>query len=529
MVNKLSLGLPKHIRWRPSREMMIRVIADALMVNAVLIAALIFRYLWMIGVEGIVGSAREVLRAYIQVYVESCWVLTLISLTVFHFSGFYFQSRFYTGRYKVVVIAQAVSLSYLVFSFFILLRGDAITFPRSVLIMGWFLTLITLIGVRIWLVPLITTLRRERPPISAPSPADDRITNVLVIGGAGYIGSALLPRLLEKGYNVRVLDLLLYGIEPIEALMGHPNLEIIQGDFLQMGRVMQAMRGMDAVIHLGAIVGDPACELSPGLTIEVNLIATRMIAEMARCLKAKRMIFASTCSVYGASDEVLDERSSLKPVSLYASSKVASEKVLLSLAGTDFSPVILRFGTVYGLSGRTRFDLVVNLMTAKAVKDGKITVYGGDQWRPFVHVDDAALAILMVLEAPLPLVWGEIYNVGCNAQNYTIRQVAKIIKTLTPAAEVVYVGMDSDIRNYCVDFSRIQKLIGFTPQWTVEQGVEQVLDAIRGGKISNYQAPQYSNVEHLRGQDIVQLSPDGHNWTYDLLNEMKAQAKADDA
>ncbi len=224
--------------------------------------------------------------------------------------------------------------------------------------------------------------------------------HVLVIGGGGYIGSALLPKLLDSGYHVRLLDLLLFGTEPIADVLDHPNLEIVQADFRQVDEVVAAVRGMDTLIHLGAIVGDPACALDEELTIEVNLMATRMIAEVAKGSGVKRFIFASTCSVYGASDEILDERSALNPVSLYARSKIASEKVLRKMADDRFAPVILRFGTIYGLSGRTRFDLVVNLLAAKALIDKQITVFDGDQWRPFVHVDDAAQAVFKVLEAP---------------------------------------------------------------------------------------------------------------------------------
>src|SRR5690606_2834855 len=254
-------------------------------------------------------------------------------------------------------------------------------------------------------------------------------------------------------------------------------------------------------------------------------MAARMIAEVADCMKLDRMIFASTCSVYGASDEVLDEKSSLNPVSLYASSKMATEKILLGLASSDFAPVILRFGTIYGLSGRTRFDLVINLLTAKAVTEGKITVFGGKQWRPFVHVDDAALAVLTVLEAPLPLVRGQIFNVGSNEQNYTIRQIAELIKGIVPEAEIEEVEGGSDARNYCVDFTKIQRTVGFTPRWTVEQGVRQVIDAIKDGKIDDYHNPQYSNVAYLQEKGIVRLNSSDRHWTTDLLKEVMAVSR----
>ena len=238
---------------------------------------------------------------------------------------------------------------------------------------------------------------------------------------------ALLPKLLDRGYHVRLLDLFLFGKGPIVDVIGHPNLQIVHADFRHVDRIVQAMNGMDEVIHLGAIVGDPACSLDQELTVEVNLMAVRMIAEVAKGSGIRRFCFASTCSVYGASDEFLEERSHLHPLSLYARSKLASEKVLTQMADEQFSPVILRLGTVYGLSGRTRFDLVINLLTAKAVKEGKITVFGGGQWRPFLHVNDAALALLKAVEAPTDLIHGQVFNVGSNEQNYRLGDAAAII------------------------------------------------------------------------------------------------------
>jgi nucleoside-diphosphate-sugar epimerase len=280
------------------------------------------------------------------------------------------------------------------------------------------------------------------------------------------------------------------------------------------------MRDIDAVIHLGAIVGDPACALDEDLTIEVNLMATRMIAEVAKGFDVHRFIFASTCSVYGAGNEILDERSALNPVSLYAQSKIASEKVLSSMASTTFSPTMLRFGTIYGLSGRTRFDLVVNLLTAKALVDGEITVYGGSQWRPFVHVDDAALAVFEVLEAPIPLVSNQVFNVGSNEQNYTIAQVGELIHDIVPAAKLLNMGSDTDLRNYRVSFDKICRELGFKPQWTVEQGVAQVVEAIESGAVKDYRHAKYSNVKFLNEEGLVHLVRPKDKWAYELIHEI---------
>jgi nucleoside-diphosphate-sugar epimerase len=346
---------------------------------------------------------------------------------------------------------------------------------------------------------------------------------VLVIGGAGYIGSALLPKLLNKGYRVRLLDLMLFGIEPIANVIDHPNLEIIRADFRNVDHVVEAMRGVDAVAHLGAIVGDPACALDEELTIEVNLMATRMIAEVAKGSGVKRFIFASTCSVYGASDYILDERSELNPVSLYARSKIASEHVLMKMACDRFAPVILRFGTIYGLSGRTRFDLVINLLTAKAMVDGQITVMGGDQWRPFVHVDDAANAVCRALEVPRALVHSQVFNVGSNQQNYTIQQVGELIHRLVPTAELIDKGFDGDRRNYRVNFHKIQRQLGFMPQWTMEEGVRQVITAIQEGKVTDYQEALYSNVKFLREDAASKQLIRREQWVHELLNDTSSE------
>jgi nucleoside-diphosphate-sugar epimerase len=286
-----------------------------------------------------------------------------------------------------------------------------------------------------------------------------------------------------------------------------------------MDKIVQAMKGMDEVIHLGGIVGDPACSLDEELTVEVNLLATRMIAEAAKGSGIKRFCFASTCSVYGANDQILDERSELNPISLYARSKLASEKVLMELADTSFSPVILRFGTVYGLSGRTRFDLVVNLLTAKAVVDRKITVSGGGQWRPFLHVDDAALALMKAVEAPTELVHGEVFNVGSNEQNYRLEEAAEVIQSLVTEAEIVEMGIGTDFRNYQVDFTKITKMLGFIPRWTLQEGIKQVIAALESGEVKDYRHPMYSNVKFLSDESNSHLLRAENGWAYKLINE----------
>jgi nucleoside-diphosphate-sugar epimerase len=347
---------------------------------------------------------------------------------------------------------------------------------------------------------------------------------VLLTGGAGYIGSALLPKLLQRGHRVILLDRFFYGTDPIRSVIDHPNLKIVKADFRRVDKLVECMRGADAVIHLGAIVGDPACALDTDLTIEVNLIGTRTIAEVAKGYGIRRFIFASTCSVYGAStdDKLLTEESPLNPVSLYAVTKLASEKLLMNLASESFSPTCLRFSTIFGLSGRTRFDLVVNLLTAKAVMDGKITIEGGNQWRPFLHVDDAALSLLHTLESPLAKVHNQVYNVGGDEHNFTIQQIGELIRTLVPQAELINVGAGGDQRNYKADFRKIREELGFKPRWTIAEGVKQVIDLIQGGSVKNYGAAKYSNVKFLTEvESALSLVRNESNWAYDLVEQTK--------
>jgi nucleoside-diphosphate-sugar epimerase len=485
--------------FRLTPDVLLRVFADLLMVAVSYATALLVHFAWASQ-----GGASVQLSSYVQTFVQSGWVLLTFSFAIFALNGFYTKSRVYRGRYKMLIVAQAVLMSYLLVGFAAFLIPNLIQPPREAVFIALFFTLALTLSSRAWVhlwwgMEIKKRIKAEAEAAKTdPIPAvQDNQKTVLVIGGAGYVGSGLLPRLLEKGYKVRLLDLLMFGHEPIAGVLGHPNLEVIQADFRQVDKVVQAMHGVETVVHLGGLVGDPACALDENLTIEINLVATRVIAEIAKGMGVKRFVFASTCSVYGASDMVLNERSSLNPVSLYARSKIASEQVLHKLQSDDFSVVNLRFGTIFGLSGRTRFDLVVNLLTAKAVVDKKITVFGGDQWRPFVHVDDASLAVMLTVEAPKERVHNETFNVGGNDGNMTLGMVGEMVKKLVPDAELIDSGRDGDRRNYRVDFSKIRNLLGFQPRWTVEKGVQQVIDALRSGKVTDYRSALYSNVKYL--------------------------------
>ncbi len=514
--------------WKNSRISpvgILKLFADAILINLSVVTSLVVRLLWIIAYSPQANiDYKQTLWNYWRVYYDSAWLLTLICLVVFTMNGFYTSGRLYRGRYKSLVVIQAVSLAYLVFGsltylsqgiFFNFLKNYLII-PRGALMVSWVLSIALLMAARTWSSIWKHIIRVEHRGAASETL---KVRRALVIGGAGYIGSSLLPMLLDRGYEVRVLDLLIYGKDPISPWLDDPRLEVIQADFRQIDRVVSAMQDVDAVIHLGAIVGDPACALDEGLTTEINLMATRVIAEIAKGYGVRYFIFASTCSVYGASDQVLDEESPTKPISLYARTKAASEKVLLKMADDQFAPVILRFSTVYGLSGRFRFDLVVNLLTAKALIDGEITIFGGNQWRSFVHVADAARSIMHVLSASPDHVRGQIFNVGSDEQNYTISQVGNKINSYVPSAQIVNKGDEKDPNDYRVGFEKIRKGLKFIPEWTIDKGIEQVIEAIQSGQVKDYKQPQYSNIKFLTMEGITRLDRHESDWASRLINE----------
>lgn len=435
----------------------------------------------------------------------------LVCLPIHYLSGFYTYGRSYRGQFKIFIVAQSVMIGFLFLSAIAFFLPRLFSPPRTVLIASFLINLSSMLFARLWSYSWKWISSKE-----LKSPIENQNNTVLVIGGAGYIGSALLGKLLKNGYQVRLLDLFLFGEKPIQEHLSNPNLKIYRGDFRQIDRLVEAIRGVGAVIHLGGIVGDPACALDEELTIQVNLTATRTIAEIAKGFNVNRFIFVSSCSVYGESDFILNENSQLNPVSLYAKSKIASELVLKNLANASFAPTILRFSTIYGLSGRTRFDLVVNLMTAHAVTEKRIRVFGGDQWRPFLHVDDAAESVFMALRAPKELVANEIFNVGDNNANMTLQQAAEKIQSMVPGSQLFISEPDGDRRNYRVDFSKINNTIKFKTNFDLEYGIQQVIDAIQSGVVSDYRDPKYSNFMFLKNSPQA-LKKHGPDWPMNLL------------
>lgn len=420
------------------------------------------------------------------------WPLSFVFPVVFLSAGIYTRSVTYTPAYKTLVLLRGITVSLLVFLManYLVFREDLVS--RSVAI--WFALILTVMleGSRY----VKNAVMRHFPPDS-PSQTVPEPGVVLVVGGAGYIGSILVRRLLETGWRVRVFDSLLYGASAIEDVLDHPNLKLVVGDCRNIQSVVGAVKGVSTIIHLAAIVGDPACEQERLTALETNSAATRMMIEIAKGYGVKRFVFASSCSVYGVTDTIVDEHSGLNPVSLYAQTKVDSEQALLNARSDSFHPTILRFATVFGNSYRPRFDLVVNLLTAKAHQEGVVTIFNGEQWRPFVHVRDLSEAILKVMNAPLSLVSGEIFNVGSRKLNYTLSQIAEKIKEVFPDLRIEHVE-NSDRRNYRVSFDKLQNLLGFECLWSIEDGILELKRAFERGLIADYRDPFYSNQKYLQ-------------------------------
>jgi nucleoside-diphosphate-sugar epimerase len=320
---------------------------------------------------------------------------------------------------------------------------------------------------------------------------------VLVLGGAGYLGSVLVGQLLRRGFAVRVLDAFLFGDQSLNEFKSHPKAEIIRGDVRDTELVAQSMRDCDAVIHLAAIVGDSACEEHKALATEVNRNATRMLANVASRCGVPRFIFASSCSVYGASENCLDESSPLNPLSVYARTKLDSENILLTAKRRDFAPTVLRLGTLFGLSPRMRFDLIVNLFVAQAASLGRVTIWNGEQWRPFLHVQDAARAFVACLDAAPASVSGQIFNVGSPSLNVQIAALGEQIAKFVGSTRLKTIQTE-DRRNYRVLFEKIEHTLGFRCERSLSFGMHEIYSAIRSGSIADFATEQFNNQTAMR-------------------------------
>lgn len=323
------------------------------------------------------------------------------------------------------------------------------------------------------------------------------IKKILVTGGAGYIGSVLTRLLLDEGYQVRVLDKLSFGGEPIVDLFNNPNFEFVKGDVRVESDVRNALDGVDAVAHLASIVGDPACAQEPEVARTTNLDGSKLLYTVANELGVQRFVFASTCSNYGKMDDpnvYVTEESTLAPVSLYAETKVGVEQFLMAQKDARCKPTSLRFSTVYGLSQRPRFDLTVNEFTKELALDRELVVFGEQFWRPYCHVKDLSRGVLAVLQAEESKVAFEVFNVGDTDENYTKQMLVDEIVKQLPEAKIKYVKKNEDPRDYRVSFKKIKEELGFEITHTVPEGIAHVIQVVQAGFFNDPDSQKYKNV-----------------------------------
>jgi nucleoside-diphosphate-sugar epimerase len=319
----------------------------------------------------------------------------------------------------------------------------------------------------------------------------------LITGGAGYIGMLAAEQLLEAGHEVRVLDSLLHGQDDLAASLRERGVELIVADVRDGAARGEALRGADHVVHLAAIVGDPACAIDPEAAQAVNVDASMALIEDAAAAGVSRFVMASTCSNYGRMADPtvpVTEDGVLAPVSLYAEQKVAIEKTLLGLDPAPFAVTCLRFATVYGVAPRMRFDLTVNEFTRDLWSDRRLEVFGEQFWRPYVHVRDAARGIRAVLEAPAEQVAGEVFNVGDTAENYRKLDLVELIQRETDHGEVAFVHRTEDPRDYKVAFGKIADRLGYTITSTVPEGIRELIAALEDARFEDAFDGRYRNI-----------------------------------
>lgn len=321
---------------------------------------------------------------------------------------------------------------------------------------------------------------------------------VLVTGGAGYIGSVLVRLLLDKGYNVRVLDNLSFGGESIVDLLNDDRFEFIKGDVRNDEDLKKAVHGVDYIAHLAAIVGDPACRKFSDQAREINLNGSKRLYEIANQNGVKKFIFASTCSNYGKMDEpgaYVNEDSKLAPISLYAETKVETEKFLLGQPKSNpCKPTSLRFSTVYGLSPRPRFDLTVNEFTRELALGRELVIFGEQFWRPYCHVVDLSRSVIEVIEEDEAKVAFDVFNVGDTDENYQKEMIVNEILKEIPDGKIKYVQKDEDPRDYRVSFEKIKERLGFKITKRVPDGVKQIKQVVEDGFFRDPDDQRFSNI-----------------------------------
>lgn len=334
------------------------------------------------------------------------------------------------------------------------------------------------------------------------------IQTVFITGGAGYVGCVLVPRLLDKGYRVKVLDWYLYGDDVLAEAANNPNLEQIKGDIRDQDLLRQHLPGCDAVIHLACISNDPSFELNPDLSRSVNFDAFEPLVKIAKASGVKRFIYASTSSVYGVSDSPdVTEDHPLVPITDYNKYKGLCEPYLLAEQSPEFTTVVIRPATVCGYSPRLRLDLSVNILTNHAINLGKITVFGGEQMRPNIHIEDVVDLYTMLLEVPDEKIAGKTFNAGW--QNLTIREIAETVRDIVqrevPGREnlELVVTPSDDKRSYHISSEKIRRELGFEPKRTVQDAVCDLIAAYKAGKILNSMDDiRYYNIKTMQEAGI---------------------------
>lgn len=319
--------------------------------------------------------------------------------------------------------------------------------------------------------------------------------NILVTGGAGYVGAVLTPKLLSKGYNVTVLDLMIYGED---VLPNHPNLKKVKGDIRDQELLKKILPGIDAVIHLACISNDPSFELNPNLGKSINLDAFEPLVKISKDSGVKRFIYASSSSVYGIKEAPnVTEDMTLEPLTDYSKFKADCEVILSNYQSDDFTTLTIRPATVCGYSPRLRLDLSVNILTNLAINKGEITVFGGTQKRPNIHIEDMTDLYCYLLTLPKNQIAGKIYNAGY--ENHTINEIAGMVKNIVGDQVKVITTPTNDLRSYHISSEKIKKELGFTPSHTIEDAVSDLKDAFEKGLIKDsLNNEKYFNVKLMQ-------------------------------
>jgi nucleoside-diphosphate-sugar epimerase len=328
-----------------------------------------------------------------------------------------------------------------------------------------------------------------------------QVNRVVVVGGAGYLGSTLCTHLIGLGYEVISIDAHWFGDDALRPLHGHPGFSSQKVDVPHSDRVLPMLRGCEAVIWVAGLVGDPACALDVEFTYNCNYHSTLTLANICKQLGICRFVFASSCSVYGRSNSdvaKLNEVSPTCPLSYYAKDKLACEKALQAMADDSFHPTILRLATLFGWSNRMRFDLVANVLTAKACRGEILEIAGGGQRRPFLHVKDAAAAFASVLSSDLAIISNGVFNVGADSNNHRILDIADLILSAIPSARMKCFSEAVDLRDYHVDFSKLVGTVGFRPRFSVADGITEIKQKLSESNAINIAEPLYVNEKRTR-------------------------------